>query len=313
MNQKDLHIDELLNAYIDGELSEQQQAGVKKRIAQDPQLARRLQQLQKCKMLLESLPRAEAPAGIAERVKASLGQAARPERNVPTSVPSGNTRTIMLRKVLTAAALIAVMAILSAVINMLVASPDGAETPLAAAPHVAASKIFTGRLELQTSSLIRVDAFINRAVRENGLSAQVTSISSPNKRIYSVSCSKEHLNPLLADLQNVWDKLDASRLLVDTEQFGKQVTVAAVTAEQVAEIVNQPTAESRMEVAKDFAILNNMAEELPGKEIFAAMEGQKAGLTTVPKPFFTGPLEKPQGQAPAEDEIHLSIVLTNTK
>jgi hypothetical protein len=313
MNQKDLHIDELLNGYIDGELTEEQQAEVKEQITRNPQVGRRLRQLEKCRMLLTSIPRAEAPAGIADRVKAALDRTTRPEQEVAASVSSGNTHIIMLRKVLTAAAVIAVMAILSVVINMLAFGPDAAETPVAPVPGVAASKTFTGKLELQTGSLVRVDAFINRAVQENGLSPQVSSISSPNKRVYSLSCTKECLNRLLADLQSVWDKLDGSQLFVDTEEFGKQVTVAAVTAEQVAEVVNQPSAESRMEVARDFATLNSMADELPGKEIFAAMEGQKPSLTTIPKPFFTGPIDKPQEQAPTEEQVHLSIVLTNTK
>ncbi len=71
-------IDELLNSFIDGELPPRQQTEVQRLIAHDPQVGQRLRQLQKCKMLLASLPFAEAPAGMLENIKAALEREALP-------------------------------------------------------------------------------------------------------------------------------------------------------------------------------------------------------------------------------------------
>jgi len=65
-------IDELLNSFIDGELTERHRVEVQRLIKHDPQIAHRMQELQKCKMLVSSLPRADAPVEILARVKASL-------------------------------------------------------------------------------------------------------------------------------------------------------------------------------------------------------------------------------------------------
>ena len=57
-------IKELLNSYIDGELTEREKTEVLRLVSDDQQVARRLRELQKTQMLVGSLPRAEAPARI---------------------------------------------------------------------------------------------------------------------------------------------------------------------------------------------------------------------------------------------------------
>ena len=46
-----------------------------------------------------------------------------------------------------------------------------------------------------------------------------------------------------------------------------------------AEIAGQDNPEQRIELAKDFALLNNVAEHLPDKEIRVAIEAGKSDLT----------------------------------
>ena len=69
----DAYIEELLNGFIDGELTARQQTEVQRLISHDRQIAQRLRQLEKCKILVGSLPHVDAPAETFAQVKASLG------------------------------------------------------------------------------------------------------------------------------------------------------------------------------------------------------------------------------------------------
>jgi len=262
MNRSDPNIDELLNSFIDEELTAKQQAELEQLIAHDAQVARRLRQLQKTKMLIGSLHRAKAPVDIAEQVKASL-EARKILTQQPVFSERKGLRHLLVRRVLATAAMIALVAILSGVVYTIIAPetvPDKtAEIFVAAEPTP-----FSGRLELKTGALLAVDGFINRFIDENGLSDFVSVERQAGQSLYSLSCSRQSLNSLLADLASIWQRFDSSKLFVETEQFGEQVVIHAITAEQTAEVVNQDSPDRIIEVAKDFAILNNMADLMPG-------------------------------------------------
>jgi hypothetical protein len=144
--------------------------------------------------------------------------------------------------------------------------------------------------------LNQVDAFINRAIKDDGLSDCVRSTSLADRRVYSFSCSRHAVALLLADLAGIWGKFTSAALIVETPKFGAQIVIDAVTAAQIAEIVKQEDQDKAVRMARDFAILNNMAELLPGKEMLAAAGEKKPSLITVPKPLLTGEdgtVEKP--------------------
>ncbi len=54
------NLDELLSSFMDGELNPRQRTEVQRMAAHDPQVARRLQQLQNCRTLYTALPVAKA-------------------------------------------------------------------------------------------------------------------------------------------------------------------------------------------------------------------------------------------------------------
>jgi hypothetical protein len=323
-------MDELLNSFIDGELPARQQTEVQRLVDHEEKIAQRLQQLQECKMLLNSLPITEAPPQILENVKASLAP--------PLGPPSGGldefalrrkragTRHLLGRKVFAAAAMLGLVGILTAVVYTIVAPETvtqsrgqktedrGQKTDsdfrlltsdfrLPAAP-------FSGRLELRIRQRRTVVAFINRAIEDNVPSDEWIA-SDQSKEPHALICSSESFNLLLAELGNIWDKLDSAHFFVDTQVFGEQVVVDAVTAEQISEIVNQDDSKRRMEVAKDFAVLNNMAEHLPGREILTAIDDTTVGLITPPKPVLTWN-QKTAKKSPARTKENKNIHLTIT-
>jgi len=324
-NASNKHIDELLNSYIDDELKVEQQAEIERLIDQDAKIAQRLQQLKKCQILVGAMPYAEAPASVLEGVRASLAGSSPPSEKQPAYEEQAGKKYVRLRKVLAAAAMIALAAVLSAVIHRIAPlqnAPEGtvavedrtAESIRPAARTVAASG-FSGRLELKTSALNAVDAFIKSAIDDNGLSASINPERRQSRRIYSLSCSSEGLNSLLADLDNIWTELDSATLFVNTETFGIQTVVDAVTTRQIAEIAGQDSSERRIELAKDFAVLNNMAEHLPDKEIRVAIETGDSRLTQqwrILKPVLTSnqkAVKKPAEPSEEKQTVRLTIIL----
>ncbi|MHC4144290.1 MAG: anti-sigma factor [Planctomycetota bacterium] len=317
--------DELLNSFIDGELSARQRTEVERLTAHDPRIALRLQQLQKCKTLVASLPRAEAPAGVLEGVKASLAPTALPDE-APTYNERAGRRHLLGRRLLSAAAMLGLVAVLAGVIYTIVAPETVMEGPVLVrdthpptgieamkpGPGVVSALPFSGRLELNTDALPEVDTAVNRTIGENGLSDSIGAVRQEDKRIYYLSCSREGLNLLLADLDDIWSKLDSASLFIDTEIFARQVSVDHVTTGQIAEIVHQDSHERRLEVARNFAAVNSMTELLPGKVLASAIEGDSGGLLTAPKPFITGPepTTKPASRVKGKETIRLTIVVS---
>ena len=299
------NMDELLNSFIDGELPARQQTEVQRLVDHDEKIAQRLQQLQKCKMLLSSLPVTEAPPQILENVKASLARKPLLDESGLRRTERAGTRHLLGRKLFAAAAMLSLFGILTAVVYTIVAPETVTQGPVAvvAAP-------FSGRLELKTNDLPAVVGVINRAIEENIPSDEwIASDQNNVKEPHALICSSESFNLLLAELGNIWDKLDSAHLFVDTEVFGEQVVVDAVTAEQISGIVNQDDSKRRMEVAKDFAVLNNMAEHLPGREILTAIDDTTVGLITPPKPVLTKTVKKSPARTKENKNIHLTITV----
>jgi anti-sigma factor RsiW len=318
-NASNERIDELLNGYIDNELTADQQAEVEHLIEQDARIAQRLRQLEKCHILVSSMPYAEAPGGIWQGVQASLAGRSLSSTGLPAYEKRAEKKYLRARKVLAAAAVVALLAVLSTVTNRIVPSGNAPERPQAAetskpAPGAVANSGFSGRLELKTRSLNAVDAFIKSAIDDNGLSASFSPERLQARRIYSLSCSRKGLNSLLTDLDDIWSDIDSATLFVNTQDFGTETVVDNVTTKQISQIAGQDNPEKRIELAKDIAVLNSIAENLPDKEIRVAIEAGNSNVTKdwrMLKPVLTSekPATKPVGRAQDKQTVRLTIIL----
>lgn len=350
--KEDANIDELLNSFLDGEATERERTEVERLIAHDPEIAKRMGELEKCRMLVSSLPYAEAPAEIVEQVKASVENM--PVRTLETEEfdEREGERQLLIRQVVSVAAIVALVAVLGVVIYTILGPESFSERPMAAedlklpakrievepegtAPHLAATaekpteeierflKGFSGRLELKTRTLIAADASIKRSIEDSRLAQYVASKRDGGQRVYTVAGSREAVNLLLSDLANIWERFDSTRLLVETGQADEKVVVDNVKTEQIAEIIKQDNPEGRIKVAKDIATFNRIGEQLPGKEIFAAISYESGDLLTIPKPVLTSavrrpvesekPVTKPARGAEAEQKVLLTIVVAGSE
>lgn len=317
MSQSDSHIDELLNSFIDAELTQEQRRQVERLITDDEQVARRLRDLQRCKILVQSLPREKAPDGTFEQTRLLLERHALMDRQILAGARRPST-LLVARRVLAVAAMIAVVAVLAVVIHS-ISTPEGephGPAPAPVAPAVSAAAGFAGRLELRTDVPTEVGAFVSRAIADSGLSMQADIRGTTDRKVYSLSAAKGDVNLLLHDLATIWDKFGSATLFVQAEPFGPKVTVGEITAQQIATIVNQDSREKCIKVAGDFAVLNHMAKLLAANEVSRVMDEKKPSLLTVPKPFLTGgqePLRKSGQPDPDEPQVRLTIVVQASK
>ncbi|MBW8039299.1 MAG: hypothetical protein FVQ85_04800 [Planctomycetes bacterium] len=242
-------IEELLNSFIDGELTEREKTEVQRLISHDAQVAQRLRELQTSKMLVSSLPRAEAPARILEQIKSSLETetiSGRREWNEEHSDRRVGVRHLMVRKLLAAAAMVGLVAVLGSVIYTIVVPESH---PISPVPTVAAVA-FDGRLELKTDALRTVNTFIDRAIEDNGLSDSISVESRGGKRVYSLICGQEDLNLLLADLADVWESCNSTTLFVETKSSGEQ-KFDGVSTDRIIKIVDDLITPVKPIITKD--------------------------------------------------------------
>ncbi|MBN2180360.1 MAG: hypothetical protein JW715_00490 [Sedimentisphaerales bacterium] len=305
--KEEMSIDELLNGFVDGELTTREETEVRRLIENDPQIARRLQQLQKCKVLMNSLPASKAPAGILDGVRASMR--AGTQQEMPQTYHKLTTSTkLFSRRLVSVAAMIGFVAVLTTVVITL--SPTEGPDSTNSGPFVASASGFNGKLEMKTADFIAVDSFLKRTIEDNGFTDSLSEIRETNRHVYTIRCGKKGLDSLLADLDNIWDKLDSAKLLVETGEFGEQVAINEVTTEQISKIAGQQSFDKSIEVAKDFAVLNNVNGQLPGREILSSIDNKTGGLLKIDKPFLTSKIiEKRDVQDDEEKTVHLTIII----
>jgi negative regulator of sigma E activity len=316
MNEQ-ANVDELLSSFIDGELTERQRIEVQRLISHDAEAAGRFQRLEKCRMLVNSLPRADAPADMLERVKAGLE--ARRLTLQQTSVFEQRRGALHLfaRKVLTAAAMIGLASVLAVVVYTIVAPVEtpnrgGAGVDVTLAGTVAPTPFYAS-LELEPSSSAAVSAF-NRAINDNGLSECFTPATQGSKGVYTLTCSRADFKAFLGDLTDSWDRFGSRTLSVETDRFAERVTIRSVSLSQIAEIVNQNSLDKRLELARDVSLANWMDQLMPGREIEVALGGENDLI--IPKPRFVGPAEPVRKSPDAvkdSEKVQVTIVFVGVE
>lgn len=330
------NLDELLNSFVDGELNPRERTEVERLMSHDEQISFRVQELQKYKTLLGSLPCAKAPADMTENIITAINKTSLPDQQPLRVDRRQGVRHLLFRKIVTAAAMICLIAVLAAVIYTILAPDTATESPIAytdwlqptekikidtpkpvlvATAEKTSETVFNGRVELRTDNLAALDAFVYRTIQDNGLLDSGGSKLDANKSRYIIRTSREGLALLLADLNKVWLRFDSARLFVEANTTGALAVVEKVTTQQIVQVANYPSFEKRVKAAKDIAFLNTMADQLPGKELFAAIDSGKTSLVIPPpKPVLTGEMiKKPITIHHGPVQVELTIVVIGSK
>jgi hypothetical protein len=181
---------------------------------------------------------------------------------------------------------------------------------------VVADSGFSGRLELRTASLVRADASITKAIKDNGLSESVKSESVGNTRVLQVACSREALDRLMGDLNEVWRNCESATLVVEADGSNDSVIVKSVTLPQTREIIRQDSADACLALARETVILDRFEQEMPGQSIVAAASGgteMPVVVPVLPKPTFTGPNPTAPQAEEGTVQVSLTIVLVDAR
>jgi len=307
------NIDEFLNAYIDGELTQRQQIELQRLIKHDEQVAKRLNQLQKSKVLVASLPTVDAPAGMVDRIMTSLETRAI-LKHQPASVNThAGAAYLFARKLVAAAAMITLMAILAVVVYTILA--PNSETPTIATNNTAtvapATEDFYGRLELTTANLAASNAVLARAIESQGLEGIAKAQTINGQKTYNLTCSRAGAKALIAGLSGIWKNLQTATLVLQTDTFAKDVAVNTVTAEQIAQIIDKDTLNERIDLANELAAANKLAKLMPNENMLPGMRNHTI-MPTLVMPVLTSDKASPaKVAAPAKpgERVNLTIVL----
>lgn len=316
-----IDIDELLTGFIDGELDARNKTRVQRLIKHDKQIAKRLQKLRNCRQLVSSLPYAEAPQGTLENIKAAVEKRPLPSRKTRRqSDKREGANHLFARRLVAAAAMFGLVAVLVAVIYSIVAPEVTIDKHFAAeqwqpAPEATATIAdkteFRGKLLLQTEKLSEVVAFINGAVERNIPADERAAALAGFRESHTLTCSRQNFNSLMTELADIWDKCDSATLFVETGRPEGQIAVSAVVPEQIIEIANHNERETQIKAARYFAALNNINQNMPGKEVMVAVEDSAPALLTIPKPVLTSSQKPVKKAAETEEQkVLLTIIVT---
>ena len=296
-------------------------------------------------MLISSLPAAKAPQEMLENIKASLERKTLlTQQSCDFSGRSGQ-RELMFRKLMTAAAMIGLVAILATVIYTIVKpqpkpqrtltvktsqptaeiilapktnlkAPAEQKQQIAKAPLI--ENLFTGRLELKTRYIADAEKIIVNAAKQNNLSDNFISVEAENN-VFILKCSKKALASLLVDINSLWVDIDSAKLFVDCPQTSQTAAVDSVTAQQIADIANQETDKKRVEIAKAFSFLNNLSVTSTEKSPLATLDRDYSDIlvlpNAIPKPILTSSAEtgkKYISRTDTQQEVTLAIVLLDS-
>ncbi len=304
--------DRLLNAYIDGQLSPREETEVKRLIDNDKDAAERLSQLQKCKLLLQSLPEAKAPAGILQNVIANLNTPEEEEEPVRVYRPKRQFFGVVhlfMRKSLAAAALFLLICGLGIMIYYIISPPQRPDIPKIPGTGTIVSNtntgttvqpVFTARLELKAKTP-ETQAEIETFLKENFAANITASNIQPQAAGFTISCPGDKIARLTEGLQFMWQDFASERLIVDTEKSGQIIIVDNINPKQFADILLQKTIETQLKAAGYYAFVNNPATIAPGIT--------SSQPNNVPVPYLAA--KQAPGTSTAVPLIHLTIEISN--
>ena len=118
-------LDELLNAYMDGQLTERRRTEVKRLLLHDPQIAQRLTALQKIRALVAALPTVHAPDQIIDQVREKLERRSITGSDTADFDQDEGARQLLWRRAISVAAIVALAVVLAGVVFTIV----GPESP----------------------------------------------------------------------------------------------------------------------------------------------------------------------------------------
>ncbi|MFH1615556.1 MAG: hypothetical protein ABIG61_10800 [Planctomycetota bacterium] len=337
MKEKDYpNIEELLNSFIDDELSERQRTEVQRILAHDSSVAAMVDKLRRTKQLVGALPREAAPMDLLENVKASLERSTLLDLDFCEVEEKAGRRELLLRRCGAIAAMVVLFGALAILVYSIVGPYQG---PAEHGINLAENKPFSTpaeeeallpednaetrekqplstpaiyTLELKTEQRLAVNAAVHRAIYDNNLLSMALppKRSGSDKTVYQLRCYAKHVKNLLDDLQYIWNNCEQVRLAVSTRTVGEEIVINDVSTEQIEEVLGQTSFFDRIKTAQKLAVLNELEKSLPAAEMLAAVEAGRYD-TFIAKPVLTSGEYEPDKEVvkPLDGEAIFFVVV----
>jgi len=316
---KDQEIEELLNAYVDGELSQRQYNEVQRLIAHEPEISARIRLMQNTRNLVRSLPFQKAPDGIVEDVRLTLERKNLLDSDhVDYEQQALGKRHLLMRKLLSAAAVLVLAAILGAVVVSIVSPDDFTNSSQIADKwkipedqidlenikfgHSANTVVYKDNTSKPTDDSVADDLIATLVVHTDDLAAAQAFLMSSLDELaiktplpqkpdavgqFNITCSQQQLAMLAQNLNTVWNMFSSPTLHLKDQNTGVEQKIDFVTAGQVQTVLLEPGNSEKFKKALDFASLNRLAKKSPGRDVESAIDNITKNLLTIPKPVLT--------------------------
>ncbi len=333
-------IEELLSSYLDGELDERKSNEIKRLIDNDSQIQRLYDSLKRHKNLMNSVSQQPVPEGLCDNITSRL------ERevllaNTETYSHKAGKRHLMVRRLMTAAAVIVLATVLSVVIFDIFVPKSSRDKLLTSAlrrdttkkvlyeqpfaetqppedkkivPQMPYDVSLVAILTLKTNNPIEVDWFVAKALTTTNLFGRTAAVDrQPGSVKYVINCDNESVAGLMQELSFIWPQCTDAKIDISTEQTGKYVTVNNISADQVMKICKAENLGQRIRMANDLAVINKITTPAITDRLYANADidydllvNQKPTLTAAEKTEIA-----PQPSETLENATLTIIVISN--
>lgn len=308
MKDKQNHeVEELINAYLDGQATQRQQTELKRLMLHDPQMNQRIKVMERQKQILNALPLETAPEDLADLVRAALERRLILDNAGDHHHTAGQAR---FRRLMTVAAMFLLpLGLLGLIVYQVMrppaadfsyGSPDQFST--AAAPSngtTDAQMPFDGLLTFQTPQLAAVSGYIEKIMFDQDLIEAAAPERSADAAAYLVKAAPEKIAALLDSIAETWNRSSSVSLILPSGTDAAALEIPDISIEQVKTLAAQSDSAVLAQMAVQYAAANRNQDSAYARGSDSADRLGPDGLPLVNQPIMTGRYER--SHTPSED------------
>jgi hypothetical protein len=261
MSEKE-HLDkeQLLSAYIDGQLTPRQLTELKRLLAHDSLFQKELEAMEYQRRLLQSLPVETAPAMMAEEIRTVLERRFILADSVHHVDKSG-LWGLRVRKVAAAAAMILLpLLVLGAVVYTILQPsepvPGMISEPVTMKIESAVEPLFSAVLQFQTSQPIAANDFIEKKIHTLGLMNFTTPQRQSDRTSYKIVCSRQYIEGLVGELEELWPRCQKASYAILDAGTNQPVRVESIDPQQTLAMIGLADISAAAKLAQNISEQN---------------------------------------------------------
>jgi hypothetical protein len=328
--QSNIEHSELLTLIVDDEATERQKTEFKRLAQNNPELEKELQAMRRQKQLVNALPVESAPGGMAADITAALERKLILSDFNDSEPVSKGISHLMLRRLLTHAAMVLVpLGLLSLVVWQIIKPAKGGpssyvvtdqiineDRTFETSDFVVAENLqypFDGILTFRTNQQMTLSNYAEKAVVDLGLLSSTVLIRNVDVTTFQVTASPMMVTKLIDSLETVWPHCQDVELSIVKDSEDNTIDISDVRAEQIKALAVEDSPESLNVMARQFAIANDKKNN--DTEFALTRESNPGSVDSIPPlsvPIPTGRQEVPKAADQSQSKVRLRIHIRRT-